>query len=101
MVASAAAQGNEYAKKGIKQVTQHLQQQKAEAAAAAEAAPTPAPPPIPIGTRVELRGLKAKPGLNGSRGVVTGFVASIGRCKVQLDDAADEVTVKPGNMKLL
>ena len=33
--------------------------------------------PIPIGTCVELRGLKSKPELNGYRGVVVGYVASL------------------------
>ena len=53
---------------------------------------------IPIGTDVHLRGLQAKPELNGQRGVVTGFDASTGRCSVQLKDGRGPFSIKPGNL---
>ena len=49
------------------------------------AIPPPSSPPIPIGARVELRGLQAKPELNGRRGVAVEFVGLSGRYRVQLD----------------
>ena len=49
-----------------------------------------APQPIPVGTRGELRGLKAKPRLNGQRGIVKS-TPFYGRCIVQLgDDEGDD-----------
>ena len=60
------------------------QQEKQSSAAAAESISSPRPS-IPIGARVELRGLQAKPELNGRRGVVVKFVGSTGRYRVQLD----------------
>ena len=57
------------------------------------------PSPIPIGTRVELHGLKAKPELNGQRGVVEGFDAASGRCKVKLEDGRGPFKLKVENLK--
>ena len=54
---------------------------------------------IPIGTTVELRGLQAKPELNGQRGVVTEFIASTGRCSVQMESGGEPLSIKPHNMK--
>jgi TPR repeat protein len=54
--------------------------------------------PIPIGTRVELRGLKGKPELNGQRGVVVGFSAASGRCKVELEGGRGQFSLKPENI---
>ena len=39
-------------------------------------------PSIPIGARVQLRGLQAKPELNGRQGVVVKFMGSSGRYRV-------------------
>ena len=47
---------------------------------------------------MQLRGLKAKPELNGQRGVVTGFDAPNGRCSVQLEDGRGPYKIKPGNL---
>ena len=72
-----------------------------------QGATSPPPPPPssetatalpPIGTRVELRGLKAKPELNGRRGVVTAHVAESGRCRVQVDDGRGVFSLKPANL---
>ena len=48
---------------------------------------------------MQLRGLQAKPELNGQRGVVTGFDASSGRCSVQLEDGRGPYKIKPGNLE--
>ena len=80
-------------------------QQQQGAAAASQSPPQSAasssspPSPIPIGTRVELHGLKAKPELNGQRGVVAGFDAASGRCKVKLEDGRGPFKLKVGNLK--
>ena len=66
-----------------------LRQEQQEHAAAASAG-SPPPSAIPIGARVELRGLQAKPELNGRRGVVVKFVSSSGRYRVQLDGEGGE-----------
>ena len=94
----AVAQGNENAANGI-QCVQQMQEQQQQAAAAAESSPSSSPSsPIPIGTKVQLRGLQAKPELNGLRGVVTGFDASNGRCSVQLEDGRGPYKIKPENL---
>ena len=56
---------------------------------------------IEIGSKVELRGLQAKPELNGQRGVVTGFDAASGRCKVLLEDGRGPFRFKPGNIAIM
>ena len=71
------------------------EQRRHQQAAATE--PTPPATPSPIGTRVELR-FKSKPDLNGQRGVVTAFIASSGRCSVQLEDGRGPFTIEPGNL---
>ena len=98
----AHAQGFENAAGAIEQVLQ-AQRQQQQGAAAAASPPSPAssspPSPIPIGTRVELHGLKAKPELNGQRGVVAGFDAASGRCKVELEDGRGPFKLKVENLK--
>ena len=100
----AHAQGVEDAAGAIDQVLQ-IQRQQQQGAAAAASPPSPASSsssphsPIPIGTRVELHGLKAKPELNGQRGVVAGFDAASGRCKVKLEDGRGPFKLKVGNLK--
>ena len=95
----AVAQGNVKAAKAIKSIEQVQQKEKqADAAAESSPSPSPSPSPISIGTRVQLRGLKAKPELNGQRGVVTGFDASNGRCSVQLEDGRGPYNIKPENL---
>ena len=106
----AHAQGLEQAAGAIEQVLQ-MQRQQQQGAAAAASPPPPLPQspasssssfsssPIPIGTRVELHGLKAKPELNGQRGVVAGFDAASGRCKVKLEDGRGPFKLKMGNLK--
>ena len=49
-------------------------------------------------TCVQLRGFKAKPELNGRRGVVVRFIASTGRYHVQLDEGAEEFNLKAVNL---
>ena len=95
----AAAQGDKNAAIGIKHV-QGMQEQQQQAAAAAESSPSPAPIPTNT-TTVHLRGLQAKPELNGQRGVVTGFDASSGRCSVQLEDGRGPYKIKPENLEVV
>ena len=59
-----------------------------------------AAPPIPIGAYVELRGLQAKPELNGQRGVVMGFNASTGRCSLKLEDGRGPFKIKIENLEV-
>ena len=102
----AHAQGHEQAAGAIEMVLQ-MQRQQQQGAAAAASPPQPQSPascssppsPIPIGTRVELHGLKAKPELNGQRGVVEGFDAASGRCKVKLEDGRGPFKLKVENLK--
>ena len=79
---------------------QKIQQQQA-AREGSESTPLSSPPlpSILVGARVELHGLRAKPELNGQRGVVTDFDASTGRCSVQLEDGRGPYNIKPGNLK--
>jgi TPR repeat protein len=106
----AHAQGFEQAAAAIERVLQDQRQEQAAAAAppsrsaprtAASHSSTPPPSPIPIGTRVELRGLKGKPELNGQRGVVVSFDAASGRCKVKLEDGGGPFKLKAENLALL
>ena len=50
---------------------------------------------------MELHGLKAKPELNGQRGVVTGFDAASGRRQVQLLERAESFSLKAENLVLV
>jgi len=103
----AHAQGVENAAGAIEAVLQAQRRQQEQQQGAAAAASPPSPPPssssphspISIGTRVELHGLKAKPELNGQRGVVAGFDAASGRCKVELEDGRGPFKLKVGNLK--
>ena len=103
----AHAQGLEQAAGAIEAVLQMQRQQQQGAAAAASPSPPPQSPAscssppstIPTGTRVELHGLKAKPELNGQRGVVAGFDAASGRCKVKLEDGRGPFKLKVENLK--
>ena len=102
----AHAQGHEPAAEAIENVLQAQRQLQGAAAAAwpskpssASSSSSPASPPIPIGTRVELHGLKAKPELNGQRGVVEGFDAASGRCKVKLEDGRGPFKLRVENLK--
>ena len=98
----AEAAGNPNAAGAIQKVlqAQGLQQQQAAGGASASASsPPPSPPSIPIGARVELRGLQAKPELNGRRGVVVKFVSSTERYRVQLDgEGGREFSLKAENL---
>ena len=76
------------------------QQEKQSSAAAAESISSPRPS-IPIGARVELRGLKAKPELNGRRGVVVKFIGSSERCRVQLDEGGGEFSLDIGSLSII
>ena len=87
----AANQGDEEAAAAVQRI---LQLQRSYQAAS----PTASPVPILIGTDVQLRGLQAKPELNGQRGVLTGFDASTGRCSVQLEDGGGPFSIKPANL---
>ena len=55
--------------------------------------------PVSAATTVRMRGLQAKPELNGQRGVVTDFDASSGRCSVQLEDGRGPYKIKPENLE--
>jgi hypothetical protein len=62
--------------------------------------------PIPYGTRVLLRGLIAKPELNGQCGVVVGFDTDLIRCKVELDTESGKakprvVKARPENLHVV
>ena len=101
LLRTAQAQGAEQATPIIEHV---LQMQREQQAATPPLPPPPSPlPSIPIGARVELRGLQAKPGLNGWRGVVVKFIGSSGRYRVQLDEGeawgGEEFSLKAENMK--
>ena len=99
MLRKAAAQGHENSAKNIQMIEEAQQRQQQAAAAAVSSTSSPqSPPPLPIRTNVQLRGLKAKPELNGQRGVVTGFDASSGRCSVQLEDGRGPFSIKPANL---
>ena len=95
LLRTAQAQGTELATQMIEDV-QRMQREQ-QAAATPPLSPLPA---IPIGVCVELRGLQAKPELNGRRGVVVKFVSSSsGRYRVQLDGKGDgEFSLKAGNL---
>ena len=56
---------------------------------------------LAVGVRVELRGLKAKPELNGHRGVVEKYVASSGRFAVRVDDGLGSFRLKSDNLAIL
>ena len=56
---------------------------------------------ISKGTRVELRGLQAKPELNGRRGVVVKFVSSSRRCRVELDEDGEAFSLKAENLLVI
>ena len=91
----AQAQGIERATPLIEITLQLLRYQQA----AATTLPSPSPSPaIPIGARVELRGLQAKPELNGRRGVVVKVVGSSGRYRVQLDEGDEAFSLKAGSL---
>jgi hypothetical protein len=52
---------------------------------------------LPVGAEVVLRGLKAKPELNGTTGKVEGFNAESGRYTVELPDGS-QYNLKPANL---
>jgi hypothetical protein len=59
------------------------------------------PPPVPAfgcGTRVHIRGLSAKPQLNGQRGTVLEYDGVSGRCSVQLFSSGGMLALKPTNL---
>merc|ERR1711965_756061 len=91
----AEAAGDPKAPRLIQMVLCDQQKQQAAAAGDSETIPSPpSPAAITIGTRVELRGLQAKPELNGRRGVVVKFVGSSGRYRVELDDGGEQFSLK-------
>ena len=56
---------------------------------------------IPVGYRVEARGLKAKPELNGTRGTVTTLDSASGRYSVMFDGGLGPFKIKPENLQKL
>ena len=97
LLRTAQAQGSEEASALIERVLRMQREQQA-----ATITPTPPSPTIPIGARVELRGLQAKPKLNGRRGVVVKFVTnSSGRYHVQLDERGESFTLKAENLLIV
>ena len=97
----AQAQGHPMATKFIGEVEQVMQRRKQAAATGQSQPPSLPSSPIPIGSHVELRGLNAKPELNGQRGVVAGFDAVSGRCKVKLNDGRGPFSLKPENLHVV
>jgi hypothetical protein len=77
-------------------------------AAARPAVEPPSPGPRPgsrlgslsslVGRRVELRGLGARPDLNGAHGVVVGAVEESERCLVQMDGGSGTFKIKRENL---
>jgi len=76
------------------------------------AVPKPAPEPVvkaqsapvmnlAVGNTVCLHGLKAKPELNGKRGLVVEYIEAKGRWKVEMDDNAEIVAVKRDNLTVV
>ena len=53
-----------------------------------------------IGTKVELHGIKAKPELNGQRGVVVQLIADSTRCRVQLNNGQGQFSVKLQSLRI-
>ena len=97
----AQAQGHPMATKFIGEVEQVMQRRKQAAATGQSQPPSLPSSPIPIGSHVELRGLNAKPELNGQRGVVAGVDAVSGRCKVKLNDGRGPFSLKPENLHVV
>ena len=93
----AEAAGAPQAASRIQHIMLLLQSQQQRAAEETPESNIPSPA-IPIGARVELRGLQAKPELNGQRGEVTGFDAASGRLKVRLGDGRGPFSLKPENL---
>jgi len=103
---NAEAAGDPLAADAIQKTLQLLRQQQQQAAgetSASSPSSSPTLPSIPIGARVELRGLQAKPELNGRRGVVVKFIGSSGRYRVQLDEegGGEAFSLKAENLLLL
>ena len=106
----AEAAGDPLAVDAIQKTLQFQQQQQHAAGETSASSPSSSPtlPSIPIGARVELRGLQAKPELNGRQGVVVKFVSSSGRHRVELDERGEEAgeeqegafSLKAGNLLL-
>ena len=91
----AEVQGQDKATETIQSILQEQLNQPQHQQTAAEAPPSL----IPIGARVELRGLQAKPELNGRR---RGQVRiSSGRCRVQLDDGGEGFFQPKGTRELI
>lgn len=80
----------------------------------AKPAPTPVAKPVPeevtksapvmnlaVGNTVTLNGLKARPQLNGKRGLVVEYIEARGRWKVEMDDNAEIVAVKRENLTVV
>ena len=98
----AREQGSEQAASAFEAVMQEVLRQRRAAASTNESTPpTQCLSPISVGTRVELRGLQAKPEMNGQRGVVESFDAASRRCRVKLDDGCGSFNLRPGNLSVL
>ena len=99
LLRTAEAEGHKDASEFIEAILQEQFQREQQAAATAP--PPSQSPEIPTGARVELRGLQAKPELNGRRGVVVKFIGSSGRYRVHLDEGGGEFHLKEGNMAVV
>uniref|UniRef100_A0A7S2DTS7 Uncharacterized protein n=1 Tax=Haptolina brevifila TaxID=156173 RepID=A0A7S2DTS7_9EUKA len=74
----------------LEQVTQMMSALKADDPAQAAKAM--------VGMQVKIKGLQAKPELNGRTGQVVEFLEDKGRCAVQLDGETAKILVKPDNL---
>lgn len=54
---------------------------------------------LPVGSRVTLQGIRKPAGLNGLKGVVTGYVST--RVSVDVDDDGGSFNLKPSNLVLV
>lgn len=94
----AAAQGDEYATKSVKDLRML---QFAEKLLPKIKTPDDIDNSFVIGARVSLHGLKAKPELNGRGGTIGGFGGGrIRRITVNMDDGSGVFNLKPENLKV-
>merc|ERR1712166_1177830 len=53
---------------------------------------------VQVGSEVQLDGLKARPDLNGKKGIVIEHVVEKGRWRIEMEDSAEEVSIKTANL---
>jgi len=66
--------------------------------------PLPDPDPradgLQVGAGIQLHGLKGRPDLNGKKGLVIQHLPEKDRWRIIVEDSAEEVSIKTGNLKL-